>query len=201
MQYAPSLTNGAAYDWTIEILGVQLELGSVATSFVPTSTAAATANADNAAISVSDFAPIWSAVENTVYCEFELRKNATGLQQSILDLHNGTSDERVQIVVSSAGNVSLFVHAGAVPVVNQTLGAAIVGRNKVAARIKANDMTGALNGVVQAADTSCPIPAVTRAQIGANRAFTANTIMNGWIPVARNILRGLSNSSLASLTD
>lgn len=195
-----TLTVGLAVDLTVRIAAPQLELGGFTTSFIPTSTVAVTRNGDNASISISDFSKIWNSTENTIQLEFELRNNATGLQQSILDIHNGTSDERIQIVVTTVGNVSFIVHTGAVQVVNQTLGAAATGLNKVAVRVKADNMTGALNGVVQSTDTSCGMPSVTRAQIGANRAFTGNTIMSGWVKYFRIIQKGFTNTELGQMS-
>jgi hypothetical protein len=55
------------------IWGAQAELGSVATSYIPTSGSPVLRQADDLVISGSDFTDFFSTTENTFYCEFDPR--------------------------------------------------------------------------------------------------------------------------------
>jgi hypothetical protein len=55
----------------IYIWGAQLETGSVATSYIPTSGSTVTRQADDLVISGSDFTDFYNQSEGTIYCEFE----------------------------------------------------------------------------------------------------------------------------------
>lgn len=186
----------------LEAQYAQLEVGSVSTSYIPNTGAVQnTRNADRCEITGANFSAIWGGTEKTIYVEFEARETTPAAARHVLDISDGTTNNRIQAyVAATTGNVVFQVSTASSLVVSQTLGAIVAGRNKLALRIKENDCTGALNGVVATADTSCTIPTVDRAMLGADLSFTASTILNGWIKTARVIPRAYSDAELDSLT-
>ena len=157
-----------------------------------------TRNSDRCEITGSAFSSFWNSSENTIYIEFEPRELLPATSRHIIDISDATANNRIQVYMTSAGNVVFQMSTGGVLQVSQTLGAAIAGVNKVAIRVKENNATGSLNGVTQATDTSCTVPVVDRMMIGANLSFTSTTILNGWIKKLLPIPRAISD--LTSMT-
>ena len=63
---------------SVDLWGGQIEAGSVATSYIPTSGSAVTRAADDLVISGSAFSDFFSTTENTFYCEFDPRPSDEG---------------------------------------------------------------------------------------------------------------------------
>jgi hypothetical protein len=85
--------NLTAYAW-----GAQIEAGSVATSYIPTATAAVTRNADVVTLSGAVSGCI-GQTEGTIYAEFEIRSEST--TRRLLTLSDGNQTNRVMLVYSS----------------------------------------------------------------------------------------------------
>ena len=66
------------------VWGAQLEAGSVATSYIPTSGSSATRTADVYLIDGTNFSDLWDATEGTIYTEFVSRSGFDGTQRYVL---------------------------------------------------------------------------------------------------------------------
>ena len=66
------------------VWGAQLEAGSVATSYIPTSGSWATRTADVYKIDGTNFSDLWNATEGTIYTEFVSRSGFDGTQRYVL---------------------------------------------------------------------------------------------------------------------
>jgi hypothetical protein len=93
-----SFPASGALNLTLYAWGIQLEAGSVATSYIPTTTASATRNADNISLSGAVSGCI-GQTEGTIYAEFEIRSDTT--TRRLLTLSDGSQINRVMLVYSS----------------------------------------------------------------------------------------------------
>jgi hypothetical protein len=88
---------GTVYAW-----GAQLEAGAFATSYIPTTTAAATRAADVATITGAAFSSWYRQDEGTIYTDHLSRTGATGTTQVIVNLNNSGSDQQFIHVVGAS---------------------------------------------------------------------------------------------------
>ena len=95
---------GYQYVW-----GAQVELGPIATSYIPTTTASVTRNADD--ISLGSASSLIGQTEGTLYIEVDWRLTS-GVNQYLLMASDGTFDNRVLIYNTSGGNLNMLAEAG-----------------------------------------------------------------------------------------
>ena len=170
-------SNGIVLDGTDSVFtsagllwGAQLEVGATASSYIPTTTAAATRNADVAQITGTNFSSWYRQDEGTVFAEYIIP--ALIADGTVTSFDDGTANNRWQQRFTTAGQryrlqsggVSLVDDIGAgVPLVNAT--------NKVAHTIRSDDQRYAANGALNANIlTASPLPTVTQLQLGAGAA-------------------------------
>jgi hypothetical protein len=185
------VTGDILYGW-----GAQLETGSVATSYIPTTTAAVTRNADVINLSGAVSGCI-GQTEGTIYAEVVLsRINAN----YIISL--GTLNDRIMINFDSSTSVYALIRVGGVNAdYTATIPAipATGGVYKIALAYKANDYCFAVNGVAYPSTASRGIPATMSAvYLGASVFSTAQ--LNDRIRAAALYTTRLTNAELAALT-
>ena len=164
----------------IYIWGAQLEAGAFATSYIPTTSATVTRAADVASITGSNFSSWYNQTEGTVFAEFTPRTFAQAC--GLLSLDDGTTSERLQTRLSTAGNGSFLVaDGGSVQANFSTTNSTVLNtKGKLATSFALNSFQACLNGELVASDTLGTLPTVTQAVIGnAVGAF----IFNG--PISR----------------
>jgi hypothetical protein len=81
-----------ALDLTVYAWGIQLEAGSVATSYIPTTTGSVTRNAD--VISVTGVAGLIGQTEGTIYAEVDVRNSIAG---TLITLDDGDTSDFIAI--------------------------------------------------------------------------------------------------------
>jgi hypothetical protein len=135
--------------------GAQLETGSVATSYIPTTTAAVTRNADVVTLSGAVSGCI-GQTEGTIYWEGAINR----FDRVFFTLASGTSTTQcVRLQTTGAGLIQGVVLSGTVQCIIGTLAAITLGQfYKVAFAYKENDFVLYLNGVQQNTDTSGTLP-------------------------------------------
>ena len=183
---APS--TGAATE--IHVWGAQLEAGAFASSYIPTTTAAATRNA-----SLADL--ISSAIANNIrsfYVEFSSPAVGT---RGAASLNDNTANERIEVITSGT-DPRLVVRDGGVEQANINGGTVTAGvKTRVAVRISANDFAISINGSTAATDTSGTLPTVDRLMIGRTQA---GEYLNSRIARFAGWTELLSDVTLQSLT-
>lgn len=97
-----TFTIGQPYDFTIRIGYPQMELGSVATSVIPTTTAAVTRSAET--IIKTGISSLIGQTEGTIYAEVVLSNNSAG---SIFLLDNGSTSTFLNIARNTAQNIQV----------------------------------------------------------------------------------------------
>lgn len=185
----------ARFNW----YGAQLEAGAFPTSYIPTTTAAATRSADVASITGTNFSSWYNQLEGTVFFQAETSE-ATG-NPYILAINDGTNSNRFEFRRIGANNNSgLFAQTSSVNIINTGLAGAWTANSvaRYAAALSQSSACHALNGTLTANVTpSGTFPVVTQALIGST---TAGSAVNR--PIRRITFwpQRLPNSTLQALT-
>jgi len=190
---AASIDPGALrsfYAW-----GAQLEIGSVATSYIPTTTQAITRGAE--VINKTGVSSLIGQTEGTIYAEVVFsRVNAN----YVISL--GTLDDRIMINFDTSTTVLALIRVGGVNAnYTATIPAipATGGVYKVALGYKANDYCFAVNGVAYPSNASRGVPAnMSSVYLGASVFSTAQ--LNDRIRADALYPTRLSDTQLAALT-
>jgi hypothetical protein len=196
--YLPT-TIGQAYNFTLRIGLPQMEQSSVATSVIPTTTAAVTRNADVINVSGAVSGCI-GQTEGTLYAEVDIRTFANlGV---FLSISNGGGNDRIEIYKNTDSKIyfdRVSATASGTTSVSST-STYSAGILKVAVAYKSGDTIMYINGspattVQTATFTFLPI---TKINIGTNRADISQ--FNDRIRAAALYTTRLTNAQLAALT-
>jgi len=174
----------------------QIELGSVATSPILTTSAAVTRNAD--VISKTGVSGFIGQTEGTIYVEVDLRQN------SLISVHPivlwTTAPNRLQIIIE--GNRRIFFQAvlnGLVALQLAPTNVLANGVHKIALGYESGNSILYLNGVsISQSTTTYTVPPCSNVNLGSNAGSTAQ--LNDRIRAAAIYTTRLSNTDLAALT-
>ena len=184
-----------ALNLTLYAWGIQLEAGSIATSYIPTTTAAVTRNADVISVSGAVSGSI-GQTEGTIYVEFNMQ--TLGVEGYAIRLVAASFDNSVHIRRSTANLVTLELRSGGSNVFSQTFSA--TGFVKAAIAYKSGDIAAFVNGT-QAGSTSTSAftfgASFTSVNLG---TFGAAAFLNDRIRAAALYTTRLTNEQLAALT-
>jgi hypothetical protein len=170
----------------------QLEAGSFATSYIPTTTAAATRAADVATITGTAFSSWYRQDEGTVYWE-GTRATTTGYPDRFR-FSDGTAANRWFSYWDASANSSSFeVTTGSLSQVAIFGGASSLNASiKVAFGVAANNASAVYGAIIQGTDTSVVVHSVSQLSIGLN--------LTGTIRRITYFLARLPNTTLQRLT-
>jgi hypothetical protein len=178
-----------AYIW-----GIQVELGSFPTSYIPTTTASVVRSADVCSITGSNFSGFYNQSEGTMLAN--AFTPASG-DRTVLAADDDTANEMIRLrtegtnpffKVTDGGSDVVAIDAGTV-----TANTAF----KLIGAYKVNDFASSINGGSAVTDTTGTIPTVDRMRIGAGQG--GNT-MCGCISAIRYFKKRLPDAKLQSLT-
>ena len=205
-----TVANGASVDFTVRIAAPQLEQGAFPTSYIPTTTAAATRAADSAVVTpISSF---YNASEGTLFAEASSTAFVSGDNQGLWGFgddtltfatgnmmyatHAASVSHRIAIgvIVSGASTVS-SLNNGGVPQSANVPARSIFG-------YKTDDFAISTNGSSVATDTSGALPVVTGFSIGGLQKAWASggNQLNGHIRKIAYWPKRLTNTLLQQLT-
>lgn len=178
------------------IWGAQLEAGSYATSYIPTTSASVTRNAD--VISKTGISSLIGQTEGTLYFDFEFNGNNESI---ICDISAVGFSPQNRIILYQPNNyyVQFVVQYNDVAQVNIVSPNYALGqRLKVGVAYKNNDFAFYINGVLIGTDNSGSVPATSRIDIGNRQdlAFPSTISVNA----AALWKTRLTNAELATLT-
>jgi hypothetical protein len=178
------------------LYGAQLETGSVATSYIPTTAALVTRNADVVSLSGAVSGCI-GQTEGTIYAEFEYRTDTS--TRRILALSDGSQSNRVMLIFA-AGSVFAQINAQSISV-----GTPVVGYNKAAFGYIQNGvsgtMTASLNGGAVVSGTSAAYPAsLNTINVGKIEDTATTSQINSRIRSAAIYTSRLTNAELIALS-
>jgi hypothetical protein len=155
----PSFGSFGAHTWTaagtetIHAWGVQTELGTVATSYIPTVAATATRAEDNILVATSAFP--YSATNSTVYVDAVTR--VTSVQHNYLAFDNGNVNGQNTLYMNASADLLIFANddAGAAQAnLDSTVNATANTRFQATGVWKANDFAISVDGAAVQTDTS-----------------------------------------------
>jgi hypothetical protein len=184
---------------TIFLWGAQLEAGAFPTSYIPTTTAAATRNADVASITGANFSSWYRQDEGTVFADVVSAPNNT-IAQLAADISDALGNERIFTRRTGAGSLAVAVIDGGVTQADVGAGPVISGgaRYATAVSYRLNSINLATNGQIGTEDTTATIPTPDRMFIGQNFASTQQT--GGTIRRLTYWPQRLPNSTLQAIT-
>jgi hypothetical protein len=184
-------TTDILYGW-----GAQLETGSIATSYIPTTTASATRNAEVISLSGAVSGCI-GQTEGTIYAEVDMQRLILG---SVFVLDVGGTGEYIAISKLATGAFRVSIKktsTSAVNIITTTTNA--VGIYKLALGYTSGDYALYINGVSRGTSTNAtdyPTGSLTQAVVS-NANYGA---LNDFIRAAALYTSRLSNDELAALT-
>ena len=162
----------------IYLWGAQLEAGATASSYILTTTAAATRNADVAQITGTNFSSWYRQDEGTVYVDATL--NGIASQNYFCALPSGTVFDNSHLLYAINGATRGETFTATASQAAIILGSATAGqRQGVAYSYRVNNFAGARNGTLGTPDTSGSLPTPDRLTIG--MAFSSALQLNGTI--------------------
>jgi hypothetical protein len=196
-----TLVNGQTYDFTIRIGYPQMERGTVATSVIPTTTAAVTRSGE--VIRKTNITSLIGQSEGTVYFELEVTAEARDKLFFSLD---SASNSLIQGWVDSSRQVKMFIqNAGATVMTTLSSSVLSIGYHKVAFAYNA-----ATNGCEMFID-GVQNPVASRTVTGAGLPAFNNFTFGGFITSTTDVFKAhiragelhpnrLTNAQLATLT-
>ena len=183
------------------VWGAQLETGSVATSYIPTTTAAVTRNADVVSVSGAVSGSI-GQLSGTIYAEVDVRSFASSLQRRIISLRVDGSNV-LSLEMNVAGNGFDFIAASGGVSVTASASGITTGIYKIAVGYNsvASGTVLYVNGILRDTKTIA-IPNLSAAVfgLGVRADGAAGTQLNGRFLDGALYTTRLSNAELAALT-
>ena len=194
--------NNPAVGAGIGFAAPQLELGSVPTSFIPTTAGTGSRSADVISVSGAVSGSI-GQTEGTIYMEVDLKNKGVSISR-VIYLSDGTSNNEIRIShsVTTAGDLQIAIRLAGSLVVNQTSPTAVYfGINKIAVgyKVGTNEVVMYVNGSQIILSTSSGnMPACNTIHLG-SQLGTSN-FLNDRIRAAALYTTRLTNAELATLT-
>ena len=191
-------TNSAS---EVLIYGAQLEAGSFATSYIPTSGSQQTRSADVASIPVSAFG--YNQDAGTVVVEFDMLSDNAGsntLTQAAFGFHDGTSNNRLELFSASAGVLTLRDRIAPVNHDAISSGNSLEQPTKSAASYASGEASKLVvnGGSASVAATATTPPAYSTLLLGDTQNVDAE--LNGHIKSIQYYPRRLTDAQLQELT-
>ena len=196
---AGSTTNTASGTNGILVWGAQVEVGTTATSYIPTVASTVTRNADE--ISKTGVSSLIGQTEGTIYSEIRVNKLLGTASRYVFHLSDGTANNRIYMAFSGASTNILrarIFNGGTLQCSIDSSTITATGTYKLALAYKNNDIVFYINGVQIGTDTSATIPTCSQVDLGHNYAGASQ--LNDGINNANIWKTRLTNAQLATLT-
>ncbi len=179
----------------IYIYGAQLEVGSYATSYIPTMGTTQTRAADSC--SVTGVSDVIGQTEGTLFWEVQIDTPVATANESLFNIDAGGFGNTIYLIKGATGNIVGEMYVSSAAQASFTLTGISAGNYKIAFAYAQNNTAMFVNGVqVGATDTSCNVPATSRIQLG-NGVFGPSTDKTKQVALFNE---RLSNAELAALT-
>jgi hypothetical protein len=177
--------------------GAQCELGSNASSYIPTTTATVTRNAD--VISNTGVSSLIGQTEGTIYAEINNTLMTYAVTGYVMRIFADANNEVWIRKESGTNKYTARWRANSVDVYTQSTISVLNGNNKIAIAYKTGDSAVYLNGTQIGTSASTGAFAVAPSQIGIGSTSTAD-FFNDRIELATVFQTRLTNAQLATLT-
>lgn len=180
----------------ILFFGGQMELGGFATSYIPTTTAAMTRNADVATMTGTNFSDWFNASQGTFM--FQGVNYDVSSTKVMIDVTDGTLNERIQL--STGANKYFMADGGAT---QANFGTGSITANavyKTVAAYKVNDLAFALNGAATQTDNTATLPTLNQMTIGTRAVFVNTNQYSGWLQKLNYYPQRLTNAEVQAFS-
>lgn len=169
----------------------QLEVGAFATSYIPTTSAALTRNADVAVMTGTNFSSWWNASEGTFVT------NANGKGYAIMQVDNGTTNSFAMRFIVGASAMQIY---DATTLTCQ-LGTTVAGTDiKISGAYKLNDAVCSIAGGTALTDTSTGVPVANALVIGARNTLAPQSFLNGVVAKVLYYPQRLTNAEVQAFS-
>jgi hypothetical protein len=176
--------------------GAQLEVGSVATSYIPTVAATATRNAD--VIIKTGVSGFIGQTEGTVYAEFNV--SAIGAEGYVIRVGTTSFNNTIYIFRSATNTVGVAVRSNGASTFSPAAFNAGLGNVKIAIAYANGDFAFYVNGVQRGTSTAALSFTESLAAIRIGSVNDSTAFLNDRIRAAAIYPTRLTNSQLSSLT-
>jgi hypothetical protein len=183
----------------VYIFGAQLETGSIATSYIPTTTAAITRGAET--INKTGVSSLIGQTEGTLYAEVVI-SNTPSTFRSIFEINDGTGsgNNRIILRINSSGNFDFLVVTAGNIVCNFNSLAATAGTYKMAFAYQQNNFSAYVNGNLYGNDLSGALSSVSYSAALYGHGDGNIHYFNNRIRAVALYTTRLTNAELAALT-
>jgi hypothetical protein len=166
------------YGW-----GMNVEVGAFATSYIPTTTASLTRNADAVSMTGTNFSDWYNATQGAFVARYLTFVNAATNNPRIFEVSDGTTTNRSRCYVTSTGAFAQVSSGGSsVASLGVTLSNPLSTYNQVCFAYKADSFALAGNGGAADTDPSGAAPvAPIRINLGSDISGAAQTQLNGYL--------------------
>lgn len=179
---------------SVYIWGAQFEAGTFATSYIPTTSAVATRNADVAVVTGSNFSNFWYATEGSAIIK-TLPRMVSGTRPTA-QFDDNTANELVALR-GVATDPQLYVVDGGVDQTTLDAGTIVVNTAyTLGGSWKASDFAVTLDGAATVTQTSGSLPTVTQLRLGCD----GTNYLNGWLQNFRYWRLRLTNEQLQTFS-
>ena len=134
-----SLNSSGANGEELYLWGAQMEAGSFATSYIPTTTATVTRSADNASITGTNFTDFYNQTEGSIFCDYNIPFDNSGTVLWVLTQSVYTNSDRIVNNINSLS--TLYSSSGGTNYVNLSLNSGIELQNSSAISWKTDDVS------------------------------------------------------------
>lgn len=172
----------------------QFELGSVATSIIPT--VASTANRVADSVTLTGASALIGQTQGWVFAQVNLRAYASVLSRRIIDLYTD-GNNRISLTYESGGALAAIIVLGVVVQAGISTSVITAGTYKIAMAYANNDVVFYVNGVQIGTDVSATIPATSIIGIGSGSGGVQ--LGDNVLAVANGMTR-IPNAQLQALT-
>lgn len=202
-----ALNNGSTSLYTgdgtsgLYIWGAQLEAGSSASPYIPTTTAQVTRAADVAVINGANFSSWYNQTEGTFVVSSCSGAIDTSQFPRAFEATDGSSINRIAVNWYSSNLLGYTTVADGVVQSAFDPPQSVIAKNtptKLAIAYKSNDFAAAVSGGTVGTDTDGTVPAVTQLYIGTDSSQTGQ--LNGWIESLTYYPKRLTNAELQALS-
>ena len=178
--------------------GLQAEQGSYPTSYIPNhSGGTITRGADSNV--ASGLSSVIGQTEGTIYVELDI-DNLEGDYRRIIGVSDGTTDDSIQLTLSSSGSLEVYIGQGGTYSVVYYGPTLSTGVQKLAITYKTNEARIYRNGTLLTTDTSVVVPACSNLYLGKIPTASTTSVIGNKIKQSLLFDTALSDADCITLT-
>lgn len=184
----------------ISIWGSQVELGAFPTSYIATTSATVTRNADTASMTGSNFTSWYNAGQGTLYAEFSV--GALNRDARVIWLDGGSASNVIDLTVSSTNKVFLEGLSSGAYSGNLQVGSVATDTAYRTGAVYSSTSTEAVSqsGAIATGSLTLPVSGISQLGIGYQTSPFASAYLNGTIKKISYYPIRVTDANLQALT-